>query len=69
MVAGNGNGIELRHVLGGVFEDITDDTHGHGRRIDVGVADHEFLQDIVLDSALEDFPVYPLLNAGTDEEG
>lgn len=68
VVAGNGNGIELGHVLGGVFEDIADDTHGHGRRIDVGVADHEFLQDIVLDGALEDFPIYPLLNAGADEE-
>ena len=69
VVAGNGNGVEFRHILGGVFENITDDTHGHGRRVDVGVADHEFLQNIVLDGALENLPVYPLFNAGTDEEG
>ncbi len=68
MVAGNGNGIELRHVLGGVFEDITDDTHGHGRRINVGVTNHEFLQDIVLNGALENLLVYALFDAGGNEE-
>ena len=68
MVAGNGDAVEFRHVLGGVLEDIADDAHGHFRRVDVGVAHHEFLQDIVLDGAGHDFLVHPLLYAGLDEE-
>ena len=69
MVTGNGNTVELRHVLGGIFENITNNTHGHGRRINVGITNHEFLQDIILDGALQNLTVYALFDACTDEEG
>ena len=69
MVTGNGNGVELRHVVGGVLENVADDTHGHIRRIDVGVTYHEFLQNIVLNGTGHDLLVYALFFTGYDEEG
>ena len=68
MVTGNGDTVELRHIVGGIFENITDDTHGHGRRINVSITNHEFFQDIILDRACQNLLVYALFNAGTDEE-
>ncbi len=38
-----------RHLLRGVREDVGDDPHGGLRRVDIGVADHELLEDVVLD--------------------
>ena len=49
VVAGDRDRVEPRHVLGGVAEDVADDPHARGRRVDVGVADHELLEDVVLD--------------------
>jgi len=37
--------------LGDVAEDISDDAHGRCRRVDVRVANHELLQDVVLDGS------------------
>ena len=34
--------------LGNVTEDVSDDAHRRYRWVDVGVADHELLQDVVL---------------------
>ena len=68
MVTGNGDTVELRHIVGGIFENITDDTHGHGRRINVSITNHELFQDIILDRACQNLLVYALLDAGTDEE-
>ena len=48
MISRDGDGVELRHVLRGVLEDIGDDTHREFRRIDIGVTHHELLKDIVL---------------------
>ncbi len=69
MVAGNGNAVELGHVFRRVLEDIADDAHGHFRRIDIGVAHHKFLQDIVLNRAGQDFLIHALFDTGLDEEG
>ena len=49
VVAGDGDRIELRHPGAGVAEDVGDDPHRRLGRIDVGVADHELLEDVVLD--------------------
>ena len=49
VVAGDRDRVEPRHVLGGVAEDVADDPHARARRVDVGVADHELLEDVVLD--------------------
>ena len=53
VVAGDRDRVELRHVPRGVGEDVGDDAHRGRRRIDVGVADHELFQDVVLDGAGE----------------
>ena len=68
MVTGNGDTVELRHIVGGIFENITDDTHGHGRRINVSITNHELFQDIILDRACQNLLVYALFDTGTDEE-
>ena len=49
VVAGDRDRVELRHLGAGVAEDVGDDPHRRLRRIDVGVADHELLEDVVLD--------------------
>ncbi len=53
VVAGDADGVELRHLLAGVGEDVGDDAHGRRRGIDVGVADHELFEDVVLDGPRE----------------
>ncbi len=53
MVAGDRDRIELRHVRRRVGEDVRDDAQRWRRRIDVGVAHHEFFEDVVLDGARE----------------
>ena len=69
VVARDGDAVELRHVLRRVLEDVADDAHGHLRRVDVGVAHHEFFQDVVLNRARHDLLVDALLLARDDEEG
>ena len=41
VIAGDGDGVELRHLRRGIGDDVGDDAHGGGRRVDIGVADHE----------------------------
>ena len=53
VVAGDGDRVELRHVGRGVGEDVADDPHRALGRVDVGVPDHELLEDVVLDRARE----------------
>ena len=53
VIAADRNRVELRHVLGRVLDDIADDAHARFGRIDVGVADHELLQNVVLNSPTE----------------
>ena len=49
VVTRNRDRVELGHVARGVANDVTDDAHRGGWRVDVGVANHELLQDVVLD--------------------
>ena len=53
VIAADRNAVELRHVRRAIAEDVADDPHGGGRRIDVGVADHELLEDVVLNGAAQ----------------
>jgi hypothetical protein len=55
MVAADADAIELGHLLRAVAEDVAHDAHARSWRIDVGVAHHELLQDVVLDGALQLF--------------
>ena len=49
MITRNGDAVEFRHISRGIFKNIADDPHGSCRRIDVGVTNHEFFQNIILD--------------------
>ena len=69
VVAGDRNGVELRHVPGGVGDDVADDPHARLGRVDIGVADHELLEDVVLDGPVELRLAHPLLFGGDDEHG
>jgi hypothetical protein len=69
VIAGNGDAVELRHVFRTVAENVADNAHGAMRRIDVGVANHEFLEDVVLDGAGEFLRGNALLFGGDDVEG
>ncbi len=69
VVAGDRDRVELRHVGRGIGEDVRDDPHRPGRRVDVGVADHELLEDVVLDRAGELLGRHALLLGRDDVEG
>ena len=69
MVAGDADAVELRHLFCGVGEDVADDAHGRIGGVDVGVADHELFEDVVLDGAGKLFVLDALLLAGDDEVG
>ena len=49
VIAGDRDRVELRHPRAGVAEDVGDDPHRRLGRVDVGVADHELFEDVVLD--------------------
>jgi hypothetical protein len=53
VVARHRDAVELRHVLRAPREDVADHAHRRLRREDVGVADHELLEHVVLDRARE----------------
>ena len=51
VIAGDRDRVEFRHVGRGEREDVGDDPHRGGGRINVSVADHELFQDVVLNGA------------------
>ena len=55
VVARYADGIKLGHIPGRVFENLGNDIHGRLRRVDVGIAHHKFLQNVVLNGAAELF--------------
>ena len=69
VVARDGDRVELGHVRRGVLEDVRDDLHRGGRRIDVGVPHHVLLQDVVLDRPRELLRLHALLQGRDDVEG
>ena len=68
VVAADGDGVELGRLLRRIGEDVGDDPHAGRRRIDVGVPDHELLQNVVLDRAGELGVGYALFFGGGDIE-
>ncbi len=69
VVARDGDRVELGHVLRGVLEDVGDDAHGELGRINIGVAHHELLEDVVLDRTRELVERAALLQTRDDVEG
>ena len=68
VIAGDRDGVELRHVLRGILKDIGNDLHRECRRVDVSVADHELLEDVVLDGTGHLLEACALLESGVDVE-
>ena len=68
VVAGDTDTVELGHVLRGILEDVGDNLHRRQRRIDIGVAHHELLEDVVLDGALQLVLRHSLFLGGDDIE-
>ena len=66
VIAGDRDRVELGHVLRGVLDDVGHDAHGGSGRIDIGVPDHELLEDVVLDRARELLLRHALLLGGDD---
>ena len=69
VVAADRNAVELRHFRGAVAENVADDVHRGPRRIDVGVADHELFQNVVLNGSAELRGRHALLFGRHDVEG
>jgi hypothetical protein len=69
VVAGNRDGVEARHLGRRVGDDVGHDPHRGFGRVDVGVADHELLEDVVLDGPREFGAAGALFLAGHDEGG
>ena len=68
VVAGDGDRVVARHLLGRERKDVADDAHRGLGRIDVGVADHELFEDVVLDGPRELLGRDALLLRRHDEE-
>src|SRR6056297_193069 len=69
VVSRDGNRVVFRHEVGSVPKNVRDDAHGGGRRINVRVPDHELLENIILDSALQLLQLHALLLGGHDVKG
>ena len=67
VIARDRDRVEFRHIGRGVFDDVRDDPHRGFGRIDVGVAHHEFFQNVVLNCARQQLAIDALLFAGDDK--
>ena len=66
VVAGDGDRVEARQMFGAVGDDVADDPHARRGGVDVGVAHHEFLEDVVLNRARKLRLLHALLLGGDD---
>ena len=69
MIARDRDGVEPGHLARGVGDDVADDPHRRLRRVDVGVADRELFQNVVLDRSRKRGRRHSLLLARDDVEG
>ncbi len=69
VITGDRNAVELGHFAAGESDDVADDLHRGFGRVDVGVADREFFQNVVLDRARQSGALHPLLLPSDDVEG
>ena len=68
VIAGDRNAVELGHIGAGVSDNVRNDPHRWFGRVDIGVADHELLKDVVLNGAVELGLRNPLLFTSDDEK-
>ncbi len=69
VIAADRDRVELRHLGRAIADDVGDDPHRGRGRVDVGVADRELFQNVVLDRSRELRVRDALLFSGNDEEG
>ncbi len=67
VIARDRDRIEFRHLGAGVFNDVRNDPHRRFRRINIGVSDHEFLEDVVLNGPRQQRLIVALFLAGHNE--
>jgi len=51
MVSADTDGVEFWHILRSIFKNIGNDAHGGLRWINIGIANHKFFQNIVLNGS------------------
>ena len=69
VVARNRNAVELGHPPAGVAKNVGNNAQAGRRRVDVGVAHHELLEDVVLDGALQRLRGHALFFGSHDIKG
>ena len=69
VVPGNGNAVEFGHEVPGVRKNIRHNPHAGLGRVDVGIAHHELLQNVVLNGSLEGRRGYALFFCCDDVKG
>ena len=69
MVAGDRDRVELRHFGGRVFDDIRHNPHRGFGRINIGVAHHEFFQNVILNGPRKRRARHTLFFACDDKTG
>ena len=68
VIAGDRNRVEFRHVRRGEGENIGDDPHRGGGRVDIGVADHELFENVVLNGSRKRRHGHALFLGGDNEQ-
>ena len=66
VITADGNAVEFRHIGAGITDNIRHDPHAGLGRIDIGVAHHEFFENVVLDGARQLLCRYTLTLARDD---
>ena len=69
MIAADGNRIETRNALGGIFDNVSHQAHGGSRRKNVFLLRDVFLEDVVLQGARHARPIHALLFADREIHG
>ena len=69
VVSRDRNAIEFRHSLARESEDVGNDAQAWCRRVDVGIPHHKFLENVVLNGALQGIKAMTLLLRGNNVEG
>ena len=69
VIATDADRIEFWHFTGSIFNNVGHDPHRWFGGVDIGVADHEFLEDIVLDGARQGGAWHALLLSRDNETG
>ena len=68
MITGNRNRIKLRHILGSILENISDNFHREFRRVNISITHHKLFQNIILNRTRQLVQSSPLFQTGNNIE-